>query len=197
MTANQFEEIWNKRYASAPPISYFLRDTYPERWFRIHSLPESKRYPENDSDWNILLNRQNTIIGDLLHNDLDILLVTGEYDISSNNKHRWQVSPRDSIQHLLLTELKPIPLKSLNDEYDLSDFYRPVFSKIYWQPSIWNKLLKEIAKDEFRAFFISINNELIIAPYDGGVDIILKDNSTRDIYKAKYKDWLSGREDGL
>ncbi len=58
-------------------------------------------------------------------------------------------------------------------------------------------LLKEIAEYELRAYFISIAKECIIAPYDGGMDIILKDTATRDRYKLKYQEWLSLREDGM
>jgi len=42
-----------------------------------------------------------------------------------------------------------------------------------------------------------VDKKIIIAPYDGGVDLILKDIETRNIYKQKYSDWLSQREDGL
>ena len=97
MTASQFKEIWTSKYNLTPPISYHLRYAFPERWFRIHSLPESKRYPENDSEWGILLNRQNSLIGDLLGKDSDILVVTGEYDINSNGEHKWTFSPIESV----------------------------------------------------------------------------------------------------
>lgn len=202
MTPSQFEGIWTSKYPLTPPIAYLLRDAYPERWFRIHSLPESKRYPEDESDWSILLDRQNSLISDLLGNNSDVLLVAGEYDFDSNNGHVWEFSPVDSIHHLPFTELKPVPLETLNTERNLNEFkpgefYRLVFSTIHWQSSTWDKLLKEIAYDELRAFFISIANELIIAPYDGGIDIILKDEPTRNIYKTKYKDWLSIHESGL
>jgi hypothetical protein len=39
----------------------FKRD-YSDRRFRIHNLPESKRYAENDAEWKILLSRQNKTI---------------------------------------------------------------------------------------------------------------------------------------
>lgn len=202
MTASQFEEIWVSRYALTPPISYLLRCAYPDRWFRIHSLPESERYPRNDSEWRILLDRQNTLISDLLGADFNILLVTGDYDFSPDAKSGWTFSPGSSIRHLSFIALQPVPLETLNtesipDEYRPGDIYRPVFSELHWQTSAWDSLLIELANDEFSAFFISVPNELIIAPYDGGVDIILKDKLTRDTYKAKYKDWLSAREDGL
>ena len=202
MIARQFEEIWASAYALTPPISHFLRDVYPERWFRIHSLPKSRRYPVDESDWRILLDRQNSLISDLLGHNTDILFVTGAYDNHSTDKPGWTFSPTESIRHLSFTELQPISLAYLHkdiepNDYEPGDLYRPVFSQVTWQPSTWDRLLKEIASDDLRAFFVSITNGLIIAPYDGGVDIILKDEPTRAMYKAKYKNWLSAREDGL
>lgn len=38
---------------------------------------------------------------------------------------------------------------------------------------------------------------MIIAPYDGGVDIILKDVETKEYYLSKYCEWISDRVDGL
>ena len=202
MTARRFEEFWTSTYGLVPPISYLFRCAYPERWFRIHSLPASKRYPENDAEWGILLDRQNALISDLLADDPTVFLVTGEYDFSSNNKSEWPFSPADSIRHLAFAELQPVALETINtgrspDDYAPGDVYRPVFSELSWQPSAWDKLLIDIANDEISAFFVSIRNELIIAPYDGGVDVILKDGLTRDTYRAQYKKWLSAREDGL
>lgn len=57
--------------------------------------------------------------------------------------------------------------------------------------------IREIANDNTQAFFVSFDKKIIVAPYDGGVDFILKNNQTRDNFKEKYKEWLSEREDGL
>lgn len=72
-----------------------------------------------------------------------------------------------------------------------------MFSEQNWHPHKFDNLLKDIAEDNLRAFFVSVYKELIIAPYDGGVDFILKDTKTRDFYKQKYISWLSIRQDGL
>ena len=45
--------------------------------------------------------------------------------------------------------------------------------------------------------FISNKENCILAPYDGGMDIIVESQEKRDELKVKYKDWLSTREDGM
>lgn len=60
-----------------------------------------------------------------------------------------------------------------------------------------NDLLKKIADDEVRAFMISFEQNIIIAPYDGGIDIIIFNDAKRNELINKYNDWLSPRADGL
>ena len=45
--------------------------------------------------------------------------------------------------------------------------------------------------------FVSLSKKCVIAPYDGGVDVIVDSTEKRDRLKAKYVDWLSDREDGM
>src|SRR5688572_11250104 len=80
MTKEAFDELWSLNYPETVQISYLFKHCYSDRWFRIHSLPESKRYPENDDEWGIILARQNEIITDLLGLETDVLLVTGDCD---------------------------------------------------------------------------------------------------------------------
>jgi hypothetical protein len=78
MTKNEFDIFWTTNYPGTIPLSRCFKHDYPERWFRIHSLPESKRYAETNEEWEILLSRQNEIIADLLGGNTPILLLTGE-----------------------------------------------------------------------------------------------------------------------
>src|SRR5687767_11747123 len=81
MTAKEFETFWSSTYSETIPISHYLRHDYADRWFRIHSLPESKRYAESEEEWQILLDRQNTIITDLLGGGEKFLLVIGDSEM--------------------------------------------------------------------------------------------------------------------
>lgn len=203
MTAEQFEAYWESTYPLSVPLSHFLRVNYASRWFRIHSLPESQRYPHDDADWTILLNRQNALISDLLGERSKLLLITGEYDFVSSRTQKWRFSSHEALNSLVFEELNPIELGKLPidprtpDGYDAGDFYRPVVAEIDWYANKHDEILKAIASWEFSAFLLSIEAECIIAPYDGGVNIILKDTATRDYYKLKYKQWLSFTKGGL
>ncbi len=197
MTKENFQKLWTSNYPNTIPISHLFKQVFSDRWFRIHSLPESKRYAENNNEWNTLLDRQNKIITDLLTGYPTFLLVTGAY----TSEGLIELHPLDevpSIEELTFTSLEPIDLNEISPNvYEQGQMYTPMFSVQNWKAKKFDNLLKDIANDNIKAFFLSEDKDLIIAPYDGGVDIILKDTETRDFYKQKYGGWLSERQDGL
>lgn len=197
MTAEKFKMFWESNYPQTVPISFSLKHDYPDRWFRIHSLPESKRYAEDEEEWSILLHRQNKVITDLLGQDSNFLLVVEEYMIEGLT----EIDPSErisSIAQIPFTAHAKIDLNKLRPEqYDTGSYCVPLISEQVWSPNKFDDLLRDIADSKLGAFFVSIENKLIVAPYDGGVDFILKDSETRDFYKEKYSSWLSPREDGF
>ena len=197
MTKEDFQNLWTLNYPDTVPISYLFKHDYSNRWFRIHSLPESKRYAENENEWEILLSRQNEIITDLFGLETPIIIVTGEYNWGDNRQ--IHITDEEEIfKSFSFVRLDNIEMNKIDPEqYDEPDIYRPAFAETVWKQKYHDKLLREIANDNTRAFFVSFDKNIIVAPYDGGVDFILIDNQTRDNYKEKYKQWLSEREDGL
>lgn len=87
--------------------------------------------------------------------------------------------------------------KQLPTEYDEISHYTCLFSAHYWQDHNYDKMLLDIANDNSRATFVSFTKNILIAPYDGGVDIIFATPKERNLYKERYQDWLSHRGDGL
>jgi hypothetical protein len=193
MQGTEFTKYWQTRYPEALPINYELKTVYPDRWFRIHSLPESKRYAENESEYQIIFNRQNILINDLFGDNTDIIISFGLYtdDLSSDNyKELTDFGEFDKIQTISLHKERP-------DEYEDETYFDIYIKSEQWKMNSNNEILKGIADDEIRAMFICPAKDCIIAPYDGGVDIIVNSTEKRDKLKQKYKDWLSEREDGL
>jgi len=197
MTAKEFEKFWTLVYPDTVLIPHYFKHDYADRWFRINSLPESKRYAEDEEEWQLLLDRQNTIITDLLGSGKEFILVTGDAEMEGYTELH-PISEVNSIQNFAFTFLTPIDLHKLSpEEYEEGHVYKPMFSEQTWQPNKFNVLLKDIANDELRAFFVSTQNNCIVAPYDGGIDFIMRDKQTKEALKKKYSEWLSDRDDGL
>ena len=203
MTAEEFEIFWSATYPLTVPLSYKMRVDYSSRWFRIHSLPESKRHPSTDEELGIILCRQNTMITDLVGVKSDLLLITGEYDYNPSNSTQGQFLNDGSFSHLELTKLKHIELDKLvpnphlPDENRLGEVCNLFVAEVSWQSGAHDSILKDIASGVTTAMFMSVAANCVIAPYDGGMDVLVKDTATRDRYKEKYGDWLSKREDGM
>ena len=197
MTKEEFQTLWTLNYPDTVPISYLFKHDYSDRWFRIHSLPESKRYAEDEDEWETLLSRQNEIITDLFGLDTPILILTGEYNWGDNRQ--IHITEEEEIfKPFSFIRLNNIELNKIDPEqYDVPDIYRPAFAQTIWKINYHDKLLREIANDKVRVFFVSFDKNVIVAPYDGGVDFVLKDILTKEKYKTKYRQWLSEREDGL
>jgi hypothetical protein len=197
MTKEEFQTLWTLNYPDTVPISYLFKDDYSDRWFRIHSLPESKRYADNENEWEILLSRQNEIITDFFGLETPVLIVTGEYNWG-DNKQIHITDEEEIFKHFSFVRLDNIELNKIDAEkYDEPDIYIPAFAQTIWKPNNHDKLLREIAIGNILAFFVSFENNIIVAPYDGGIDFVLKDILTKENYKNKYRQWLSEREDGL
>jgi len=193
MTKSEFIHYWNKEYPESFPINYELKWNYPDRWFRIHSLPESKRYPDSADEYKILLDRQNQLINDLLGEDSEVVITFGLYTNDLTNDNYREMTAFGKFLQVLTIDLH----EGRPEEYE-DEMYLDIYMNCEkWENEDRDEILKAIAYDEIRAMFVSPSKKCVIAPYDGGVDVIVDSMEKRDSLKVKYKDWLSDREDGM
>lgn len=194
MTESEFIDYWNKEYPDTFPINHELKWLYPNRWLRIHSLPNSKRYAESAEEYKIILYRHNELINEMFEEGTEIAISFGIYsnDFTYEN---YKVLTDDFGEFV---KVLTIDLHKERPEKYEDEMYFDIFVKIEkWSKDSKNEMLKAIADDQIRVMFISFDKKCVIAPYDGGVDVILDSSERRDRLKTKYKDWLSDREDGL
>jgi len=191
-----FECFWQKNYNGILPLGYILRDYFfDDRWFRIHSLPNSKRYADSEDEMRIILERQNGLIDDLLSEKNNYLQLLYHFSETSTSKCFSKI---DNV-----ITLDSIQITNENDDIYLN---LAIINKI-WENGSIDSYLKAIANDEpiisnelcevYHGLIIDTKKNRIIAPYDGGVDIILNTMQERDDFKLKYKDWLSQHYRGL
>ncbi len=193
MTETEFIPYWKREYPESLPINHQLKWAYPDRWFRIHSLPESKRYADTADEYRIILYRQNQLFEDLIGKDSEVATSFGLYSEDISNENYKELTDFGEFQKVFTIDLQ----KEMPEEYD-DEMYFDIYVKIEkWKNGGRDEILKAIADDEIRAMFVSPSNKCVIAPYDGGVDVIVNSTEERDMLKAKYRDWLSVREDGM
>jgi hypothetical protein len=174
----RFLTRWNAFYPETPPINYLFKRLLPTRWARIHSLPEAKRYPETNDEWRELERRQNAVIDHLVLQMTNVRIVINAIEIDS---YLFKAFDKENIGVFV-------------DEAGEAVFQSFMFETT-WESHTLNPLLAMIAGDQMRAFIMA--PDCLIAPYDGGMDIILKDPHTCWEFKRQFKAWLSNRADGL
>lgn len=194
-----FEVKWNMIFPHKLPIKYLFKYYFSENWLRIYSLPQAKRYAENPIELQQLLQHQNQIFSDCFDSEMIIHIVSGCYSHGEIKSSDHSQNPLSRYDFEIGT---PIHLHSADpfyfDDGENNDrYFTPHFVQSIWKQNLHNDLLIKIADDETDAFFISFEKNIIIAPYDGGIDLITSDVKLINRLRQRYASYLSSREDGL
>ncbi|HBI42586.1 MAG TPA: hypothetical protein DDY78_06965 [Planctomycetales bacterium] len=186
---------WDRCFPDCEPVGYHLRAAFAARWVRFHSLPGSKRYPENDNEYAEVLARHNVILGELAHPGEKIVLVTTGYSESP--------VPSRSYPGVVAFDPSAVPWRTVAMHQIEGEFTEPnywhLFSSVWeWRPGEFDPLIRLVADD-------AVANVLIVAqdcrwalhPYDGGMDVIAESAEKRRSLRASHSEWLPARADGL
>lgn len=171
-----FIEAWNKHFPNVPMLGWELRNHKPELWFRLHSLPEWKRYPESIEESRTVLERHNSIAADVLGQQIELYLYW-----------HWV----DSFHGIKGTKTM---------DFSDGDFETSLYAANVgtWQREKFDSVTLAVANDEIdQILFLNPDNGSVYAPYDGGVDIYVFNPETKNELKDKYSDWAPVRTSGL
>jgi hypothetical protein len=190
MSPEDFFEHWRRNYGEAPLVGHVLRARFPRRWLRIHSLPGSKRYAETEAEHREILRRQHRVLDDLIGQGGRCELVFGDYD----DEERLPEAVRAALR-----SLGPAPLGVLSAEESGLEVDVPLRkASISWRHPALDVILLAVADDVLETpLLVSTERRCVVAPYDGGVDLIVESEELRDELKARYASWLSRHPAGL
>jgi len=185
---NNWPQWWQEFYNELPPVGHILRESIVRRWFRIHSLPESKRYPENEEEYALLLARHNTIATEVLGEGAQCTLFIPRY-----------YDPSDKITISGITaEYCGFYEEPSDDWDDTPDKLHIWQAPIIWQIGSFDALIRAIADwREPAVLFACQKTGRAYCPYDGGADLFLESRAQRSALKRQYSEWLSELASGL
>lgn len=190
-----FEIWWREQYGALPPLGYVLREACRERWFRIHSLPESKRYAETPGEYQELLARHNAIASDVLGAGGACWLAVVYYEAEPES-NRAPDLPGVSAHWA-----RAMRFDAPKNPFIMDDTPRPMLvwtASITWKRRQYDDLIRLIADDQApQVVLAALDSARIYHPYDGGADLILESSAARDALKSKYAAWLSKHPQGL
>lgn len=177
---------WDHCFPNCPPLGHRLRLAFPARWVRFHSLPGSKRYPENESEYAEVLARHNIILGELTDPEHDVVLVTTEYSESPS-----PINPNASLW-------RTIPMHEAEDEFDEPNYWHLYTSIRVWRPGEFDPLVRLIAADAMAdVLIVAPDCRWVLHPYDGGMDVLSESPQACRTLRERHLAWLSAREDGM
>ncbi len=164
------------------PVAHLMRAAFPEHWLRIHSLPESKRYPEDDAEREIIFARYSNFGSALLGENAPCLLIQSCFN----------GFPRPG----LMPELDWKQIHRVGDDED--DSWNSWVASTLWQPANFKELLLDIAEErEAKISFLSTQTDCIFSPYDGGADGFSFDTSLLKRLFEEFAPWRSSLPSGL
>ncbi len=172
------KEQWRDSYGAVIPIASHLRESGTDFWLRTHSLPESKRYAQNEAEMGEILRRYNELGDAVLGEGSECVLFYPDYGIKFINS---------------ISDFSGEPFEICEDP-ELTMYA----GRTSWQHGKFDSILRNVANDEMRcvSFFCNTSREFF-APYDGGADMFLNSILRRTQMKTKFNDWLSKHPQGF
>lgn len=177
MSAFEIEDL-----AKVYPLPFLLREAVKDSWFRFHSLPESKRYPESEADWSILMARHRKVSDIVLGRESLCRVFYAVFDESSFPLHDPELS---WVGHSVIEVEEELPMYISTTD-------------IYWDFDSYSEWIRCRSVDELGwTIFHSSVTDSVYAPYDGGADIFSMDSDCIDSIRSKFARWKSAHPEGL
>jgi hypothetical protein len=194
MFDDPFLIFWRSHYGDCPPVGFLLRETFPDRWFRIHSLPDSRRYANTAREMSSLLSRHNAVLSDLMgENGSCVVVANPAYA-------RVRGRPPRSRRQLAQLGLQPLIVVTGDGSADPAAGWSIPLSSAHltWQPNAIDDIIADVANNVVGPLLIvSDITGRVYAPYDGGADLFLASGGERDEFRERYAQWLSPHPSGL
>ena len=187
----ELTRYWKEEFGKFRPEAHQLKYKFQDRWVRFHALPDSKRYPESDLEYQEIFRRHNLLLQSFT-DQKSILVVVPEYSES-----RKPSKPEKKLQALFSNTSPWVTLKQHEDNEPTKNYWHLHVAKVAYSGTELNGLFRLVANDEVgNILILSITKNIVYHPYDGGTDVILPSSEKRDIVREKYKDWLSSHPEG-
>ena len=202
MELRAFKQRWPGWYPDVPPIGHLMRERHPESWLRIHSLPDSKRYPDTKDEWAELLVRQNAVATAALGASSSCLLVSARFAEPREQMPELLADSRLASSKALLTYAPRLVDGGWPGEQAAGPRSAGIRVGFYaaavdWRSGAHDELLRAVASDEERFVIADCSSGRVYAPYDGGADLFFPDAPGRRAARETFRSWLSPLASGL
>lgn len=186
---------WNSRFPGCEPVAHRLRTAFPDRWVRFHSLPGSKRYPEDVSEYATVLYRHNHILGQLVGRGRQAVLLTTGYSGSAEAACP-QLGPGEPGRDAAFW--RTIPMHELEGDFTEPNYWHVFACVREWRRGLFDPIVRLVADDVLsNVMIVARDCHWVLHPYDGGMDVIMESSAARDRLKSSNSEWLSPHPSGM
>jgi len=167
---------------------------------RFHSLPESKRYPDDRSERDEVLRRHLVLLGELCAlsgtqtTELRVITVSGSSSTTPVPRAGRIARAFPSGRPWRSLQLDPDPGWPDDEPWWVHYF----LGRCTLTSRRLRNLLRLVMVDRAEGVVIApAGAQWLYAPYDGGGDVIAPSTQVREILRARHTDWLSVHPSGL
>ncbi|WP_203751047.1 DUF3885 domain-containing protein [Cellulomonas chitinilytica] len=196
LDARALATLWDARWPGVAPIAHGLPPR-SDRWVRFHSLPGSKRYSDDEGEYEELLHRHHVVLDELASYEdapeREVLVVTCS----------WSSTPTPAPRGAPITATLPDSrywmsvLTSEPDEDDVGSWMHLFFDFLDRGDRRIERLLRLVADDIAAEVLIGDPSmRWLYHPYDGGADVYPATVELRDELRVRHRDWLSTHPSG-
>ena len=178
---------WRANFGEIAPVGNVLIMHRQADWLRIHSLPESKRYPDTPEEMDEVVRRNKVLASRLFSVGEQIFIFRS---ISHNLEDSMQLmQPSPDGHNLFRASASP-------DSPEDDDFFITVAEIASWPCPGFSDTVRNIADEEERMIsFVSAATGNILCPYDGGTDSFTSATVSKQL-SNDYATWLSSHPSG-
>jgi hypothetical protein len=135
---------WDHQFPDCEPVAHWLRAAFPDRWVRFHSLPGSKRYPDDESEYVTVLYSHNHILSQLVGSARKVVLLTTGY-----SRSRKLAGLEPELLSLLPDAVlwRTISMHELDGNFDEPTYWHVSACIREWQPGLFDPVVSRGAKD--------------------------------------------------
>lgn len=185
---------WQEWFPSCPPIRHLLRRRFPERWLRVHSLPDAQRLATSDEERRELLRRHNAVATAILGEGAPVEVV-----VTYANGYLGEDEPASVTSLGAGIAADWAHAWASSGEY-LDELEDTVFAlgEIFWRSGEFDSLIEDAAAARTAPLLlVATGTGRVYSPYDGGADLFAQDEWERRALRAQFESWVSARPDGL
>lgn len=189
----ELDKFWQNTFEGFVPEAHNLKREFRSRWVRFHSLPESKRYPDNEEEYQEVLRRHNVVLQEVCGDKCRVLVVLPEYSETNT-----PTKPEPELASMFPATEPWCTLEQHDEDDDYELYWHLHVAEIGYSGNELDDLFRLVANDETgNIMVIDPLVSMVFHPYDGGADIVLASTKQRDDLKEKHSEWLSTEPSGF